>query len=173
MPRFHLGLGSNVGDRVRALGEAVERLRAAGLPIDRVSSVWETEPVGEAAGANWFLNVAASGETTLGPEPVLEICRSIEHAMGRERAVPGGPRLIDIDLLMLGDAVVSLPGCEVPHPRMHQRRFVLEPLREIEPHAMNPVLGLSVERLLERVDDPHRVRVQGSLPHAAPAAGRA
>lgn len=171
MPRFHLSLGSNVGDRERALEEAVGRLRGAGLAVDRVSSVWETQPVGEAAGPRWFFNAAASGETALGPDRVLEICRSVENAMGRERAIPGGPRLIDIDLLMLGDVRVSWPGCEVPHPRMHQRRFVLEPLCEIEPHAVHPVLGLTVERLLERVDDPHRVRSRGPLTGTASTAG--
>jgi len=167
VPRFHLSLGSNVGERARAVEEAVDRLRAAGLAIDRVSSLWETEPVGEPAGPDWFLNAAASGETDLGPEQVLGICRRVEGAMGRERTVPGGPRVIDIDLLLLGDAQVALPGCEVPHPRMHQRRFVLEPLREIEPHAVHPVLGLTVERLLERLVDPHRVRSRGPLARTA------
>jgi 2-amino-4-hydroxy-6-hydroxymethyldihydropteridine diphosphokinase len=161
--RFCLSLGSNVGDRLRALEEAVVRLRDAGLPIDRLSSAWETQPVGDAAGPDWFLNAAASGETSLTPVQVLEICRSVEQAMGRERTVPGGPRRIDVDLLLLGDARVSRPDCEVPHPRMHARRFVLAPLCEIEPSAVHPVLGLTVERLLERVDDPHQARVHGPL----------
>ena len=172
MARFHLSLGANAGDRESALGEAIERLRAAGLAIDRESSAYETEPVGEAAGPAWFLNAAASGETTLGSRQVLDICRGVEHAMGRERTVPGGPRIIDIDLLMLGHETVSAPGGEVPHPRMHSRRFVLGPLGEIEPHAMHPVLSLTVAQLLERVEDPHRVRLRGPLAHAAPAAGR-
>jgi 2-amino-4-hydroxy-6-hydroxymethyldihydropteridine diphosphokinase len=172
VPRFHLSLGSNLGDRERSLEEAEARLREAGLPIDRVSSLWETEPVGEAAGPGWFLNSAASGETDLGPEQILGICRSVEIAMGRERTLPGGPRVIDVDLLMLGDLSVLRPGCVVPHPRMHQRRFVLEPLREIEPHAVHPVLGLTVERLLDHVDDPHRTRPWGPLARTAFAAER-
>jgi 2-amino-4-hydroxy-6-hydroxymethyldihydropteridine diphosphokinase len=163
VPRFHLSLGSNIGDRERSLGEAAGRLREAGLPVDRVSSLWETEPVGEAAGPAWFLNAAVSGDTELDPEQILEICRSVESAMGRERTVAGGPRVIDIDLLMLGEMSVSRPGCVVPHPRMHERRFVLEPLREIAPDAVHPVLGLTVEQLLERVDDPHRTRSRGPL----------
>jgi len=170
--RFFLSLGSNVGDRAAAIAEALSRLRAAGLAIDRVSSLSETQPVGEAAGPGWFLNAAVSGETALGPEPILEICLSVERAMGRERTVAGGPRVIDVDLLMLGDVRVSLPGCEVPHPRMHERRFVLEPLREIEPAAVHPVLGLTVAELLERVDDPHRVRAFAPLAETSPAAAR-
>ena len=172
MTRFHLSLGSNIGDRAGAIEEALERLRAAGLPIDRVSSLWETQPVGEAAGPDWFLNAAASGETSLGPEAIVEICLSVERAMGRERAIPGGPRAIDADLLLLGDTRVSLPGCVVPHPRMHERRFVLEPLCEIEPHAVHPVLGRTVERLQERVEDPHRARAVGPLADTASRAGR-
>ena len=87
--RFFLSLGSNVGDRAAAIAEALSRLRAAGLAIDRVSSLSETQPVGEAAGPGWFLNAAVSGETALGPEPILEICLSVERAMGRERTVAG------------------------------------------------------------------------------------
>lgn len=170
--RFHLSLGSNVGDRERAIAEALARLRSAGLAVDKVSSLWETQPVGEAAGPDWFLNAAASGETGLGPEAILDVCLSVERAMGRERAVPGGPRVIDVDLLMLGDVRVSRPGLEIPHPRMHERRFVLEPLREIEPRAVHPVLGLTVAQLLERVEDPHRVRALGPLADTAPPAAR-
>jgi len=170
--RFHLSLGSNIGDRERAIREALTRLRAAGLDVDRVSSAWETQPVGEAAGPGWFLNAAASGETSLGPEAVLGICLAVERAMGRERSIAGGPRLIDVDLLMLGGARSSQPRCEVPHPRMHERRFVLEPLAEIEPDAVHPVLGLTVRELLERVDDPHGARAIGPLADTAVPAAR-
>jgi len=170
--RFHLSLGSNVGDRAGAIAEALARLRAAGLAIDRVSSLWETQPVCGAAGPDWFLNAAASGETALGAEEVLGICLSVERGMGRERTIAGGPRVIDVDLLMLGDVRVSRPGCEVPHPRMHERRFVLEPLCEIEPDALHPGLGLTIAQLLEHVEDPHRVRAFGPPAETSPAAAR-
>jgi 2-amino-4-hydroxy-6-hydroxymethyldihydropteridine diphosphokinase len=170
MPAFWLSLGSNVGDRVANLSSAIDLLRAAGLSPERISSLYQTEPVGEAAGPGWFLNIAAGGETLLAPEDLLELCQSVERGMGRRRDVPGGPRTIDVDLLMLGNRIVSVPGCEVPHPRMHLRRFVLEPLAEIAGGARHPVLGLTVEELLERLDDPGRVVRIGSLADGRSAA---
>ena len=157
MPSFQLSLGASVGDRHASLAEAIRRLEQAGLTLTRVSSLYETEPVGEVAGPGWYLNLAASGETTLGPREVLDTCLAVERAMGRGRAVAGGPRSIDIDLLMLGDAIVRERDCEVPHPRMHLRRFVLEPLAEIAPDARHPLLGLSVRELLARLEDGARV----------------
>src|SRR5436309_1794150 len=142
MPAFSLSLGSNVGDRETNLSAAIDRLRTTGVSVERLSSLYETEPVGEAAGPRWFLNIAAWGETTLRPEELLARCQAVEREMGRARTLPGGPRTIDIDLLLLGDQVVSAPGCEVPHPRMHLRRFVLEPLAEIAGGERHPILGL-------------------------------
>ena len=175
MPAFHLSLGSSVGDRRASLALAIQRLGEAGLAPARVSSLYQTEPVGEAAGPGWFLNVAVSGETPLGPREVLDRCLAVERALGRERTVAGGPRTIDIDLLMLGGAVVREEGCEVPHPRMHLRRFVLEPLAEIAPDARHPVSGASVRELLARLDDPARVvRLEddGAGPFARAGAGQ-
>ena len=96
----------------------------------------------------------------------------IETRHGRRRSFPDAPRTLDLDLLLFGNAVLDVPGLKIPHPRMHERRFVLEPLREIAPQAVHPVLGLTVEQLLERVQDPHRVRALGPLADTAPPAGR-
>ena len=163
MPAFRLSLGSNVGDREANLSAAIERLRAMGICVERVSSLYETEPVGEAAGRRWFLNIAVGGETPLQPEELLARCQTVEREMGRVRTVMGGPRTIDIDLLMLGGQVVNGPLCEVPHPRMHLRRFVLEPLAEISGNERHPIHDLTVAELLERLDDPARVVKVGPL----------
>ena len=102
MSRFFLSLGSNVGDREAHLARALALLQAEGLRIDRVSSLYETEPVGAAAGPGWFLNLAAAGESGLPPEEILARCARVEEEMGRKRLVPGGPREIDVDLLLVG-----------------------------------------------------------------------
>ena len=167
MPAFSLSLGSSVGARETHLLAALRLLEEAGLRISRFSSVYETEPVGEAAGPGWFLNIAAVGETDLAPREVIDICLRTERSLGRERALPGGPRTIDIDLLLMGGSVVSEPGCEVPHPRLHRRRFVLAPLAEIAPGARHPLLGLAIEELLARLADPSRVVRVGALRGAA------
>jgi 2-amino-4-hydroxy-6-hydroxymethyldihydropteridine diphosphokinase len=163
MPAFCLSLGSSVGAREANLLAAIQGLEAAGLPPSRLSSVYETEPVGDAAGPGWFLNLAACGETELEPREILAIGAAVEESLGRERTVPAGPRTIDIDLLLLGERIVAEPGCEVPHPRLHLRRFVLEPLAEIAPEARHPILDLTVGEMLARLTDGSRVRRAGRI----------
>ena len=152
-----LGLGSNLGDRQAALEEAQRRLEGLGVHTTRRSSTWQTEPVGGPP-QGWFLNAVVAGETSLGPEELLQACLDTEREMGRVRAEKNGPRLIDVDILLFGEMRCEGPGLVIPHPRLHERLFVLEPLHEIAPTLRHPVLGLTVAELRERCPDTSTVR---------------
>jgi 2-amino-4-hydroxy-6-hydroxymethyldihydropteridine diphosphokinase len=151
----YIGLGSNLGDRERNVLQAVELL-AASVQVTAVSSLYCTEPVGRGDQAD-FINAAVQIGTTLSAAELLSLCRSIEDRMGRSRDERWGPRTIDLDILLYGDAVLDLPGLVVPHPRMAGRRFVLEPLAEIAPQAVHPRLRRTAAQLLQDLPDPHRV----------------
>lgn len=145
----YIGLGSNMGDRIRNLNEALGRLRSAsGIRVSRVSSVYETEPVG-VSDQPWFLNMVVEVRTTYSPEGLLLLCQSIERDMGREASSHLQPRTIDLDLLLYGQISLERPGIMVPHPRIADRAFVLIPLSEIAPEARLPS-GETVASLLER-----------------------
>jgi 2-amino-4-hydroxy-6-hydroxymethyldihydropteridine diphosphokinase len=144
-----IALGSNVGDREGHLRFAVERLGGLGR-VTGVSSWHETAPVGYLE-QGLFLNGAVALETELGPEELMGALLGIEAERGRERRVANGPRTLDLDLLMYADRVMDVPGLTLPHPRMHERGFVLGPLAEVAPEAVHPVLGRSVQELWEEV----------------------
>jgi len=136
----YLALGSNLGDRAENLREAVRRLEAPDLRIKKRSSIYETAPryvldQGE------YLNAVVEIETDLFPIQLLKRARKVEQAMGRERLMVNGPRNIDIDILFYGRIVIDTPDLKVPHPRMPERRFVLEPLEEIAPELRHPLTG--------------------------------
>jgi 2-amino-4-hydroxy-6-hydroxymethyldihydropteridine diphosphokinase len=150
-PAVILGLGSNLGDREAALREALVRLEARGFRVTRRSSLWLTAPVGGPP-QDPFLNAVAAGETALSPEELLAACLDTEREMGRVRTMRNGPRTIDLDILFYGAERRSLPGLVIPHPRLHERRFVLEPLFEIAPELAHPVLDLTVAELRRRPD---------------------
>ncbi len=142
----YLSLGSNLGDRMANLQAAMEQLGELG-PVVARSSVYETEPV-EVTGQPWFLNCVVAVETELMPKQFLAKALAIEQKLGRRRTQPKGPRTIDIDLLLFGSSVVETSTLTIPHPAMHERRFVLEPLAEIAPDLRHPVFKKTTRELL-------------------------
>lgn len=152
----YLSLGSNLGDRAAHLSSAIGQLSAVGR-VTRVSSLYETQPVSEIE-QPWFLNCAAILDTEHAPRDLLRSVLAIEAGMGRLRFQEKGPRKIDIDILLFGNRVIEETGLQIPHPTMHQRRFVLEPLAEIAPQVRHPVLGKTAVELLSVVGTSHAVR---------------
>jgi 2-amino-4-hydroxy-6-hydroxymethyldihydropteridine diphosphokinase len=137
-----IGLGSNLGDRRANLNGAITALREApGVAFRRVSAFHETEPVGGPPGQGKYLNAVALVETDLLPVALLHVLEEIEARFGRERTVRWGARTLDLDLLVFDDRIIETPELEIPHPRMRTRRFVLEPLVEVVPEAVDPVTG--------------------------------
>ncbi|MFN8095094.1 MAG: 2-amino-4-hydroxy-6-hydroxymethyldihydropteridine diphosphokinase [Vicinamibacteria bacterium] len=157
-PAVFLGLGSNLGDREAAIDGALARLAARGVRLRARSSTWLTEPVGGPP-QGLFLNAAAAVETALAPAELLAAALAVEREMGRVRAERNGPRTIDVDLLLYGDRRVDEPGLSVPHPRLHERRFVLAPLAEIARDVVHPTLGLTIAELFDRCPDRSGVRL--------------
>lgn len=141
----YLSLGSNIGDRAANLRQAIESLRPLG-DVVAVSSFYETEPV-EFTRQAWFLNCAVALETDKLPKQLLAAVLRIEREMGRRRTVAKGPRVIDIDVLLFGSSVIDAPELTVPHPAMHERRFVLEPLAEIAAEVRHPIFKKTVREL--------------------------
>ena len=172
-----LGAGARAGDRQSHRAEAKRLLEARGVKVRRVSSLYETEPIG-LAGERTLLNAAVEVASSCEPGELLRLCLDVEEELGRRRVArePGrrgapdapdshdaldapdeGPRPIDLDLLLWGARQIRLSGLTLPHPRMHLRRFVLVPLAEIAPHAVHPALGADVATMLSRCEDRGRV----------------
>ncbi|MBM4046205.1 MAG: 2-amino-4-hydroxy-6-hydroxymethyldihydropteridine diphosphokinase [Planctomycetes bacterium] len=151
MAMAYIGLGSNLGNREGCLREAIQRLRQLpGTTVLRVSRFYETAPVGGPPQGE-FLNAALAIETTLAPEPLLAELQRIEAALGRVRDVKWGPRTIDLDILLYDDLVLDTPTLKIPHPLMHERMFVLDPLAEIAPDLVHPILEKPVAELREEI----------------------
>lgn len=153
--RALIGLGSNLGDRQGTLQGALAMLgRVPGVRVLAVSAFHETEPVGGPAGQGPYLNAAAELETALAPRELLAALHGIERSLGRdrEREVRWGPRTCDLDILLIGRQVVNTPELTIPHPRMHERLFVLRPLAQIAPSAAHPVLRKTVAALLAALE---------------------
>ena len=152
MKTVYLSLGSNVGERQTNLAQARERLATGDTRLLRASAIYETEPR-DFIDQDWFLNQVVEIETSLSPEQLLALLRSIELALGRVPTHPNGPRVIDMDILFYADAIVSTPGLEIPHPRLSGRRFVLEPLAELAPDLRHPRTNVTVREMLAQVHD--------------------
>lgn len=148
----YISLGANLGDRERSVRRAIELLGVReGIRVGRVSSLRETEPWGPVEQPS-FLNAAAELKTSLEPRALLDALLAVERSLGRVReGARYGPRTIDLDLLVYGDTVVSEPGLVLPHPRLHERRFALEPLAELDPDLVVPGHG-PVSVLLAALD---------------------
>lgn len=155
----YIALGSNLGDREVYLAQARERISAADLRVLRVSSIYETAPR-DVEDQPWFLNQVIECETDLFPRQLLARLKKIEREMGRKRGMAKGPREIDLDILFYGDAVVRAPELEIPHPRLMERRFVLEPLEEIAPEKRHPGTGRTVREMLAKVMDQKCTRLE-------------
>jgi 2-amino-4-hydroxy-6-hydroxymethyldihydropteridine diphosphokinase len=153
----YLSLGSNLGDRAKNLRAAIDKLPHAGVEVTRVSSFYETEPV-DLREQPWFLNCVVEAETHFDAAMLLRALREIETKMGSRKLVAKGPRLIDMDILLYGSETIDSPELQVPHPRMHLRRFVLVPLAEIAAEVVHPIMKKNVKQLLEETPDQSTVR---------------
>jgi 2-amino-4-hydroxy-6-hydroxymethyldihydropteridine diphosphokinase len=154
---YYLSLGSNLGRRATNLTRARRLLARSGVDVVQASSVYETEPV-DLPDQPWFLNQVLRVQADLDPPALLRLVKTIETEMGRVPALPKGPRLIDIDILLADDAVIEAPDLVIPHPRLHLRNFVLVPLGEIAPDIRHPVLGLTIKEMSQATTDRSRVK---------------
>jgi 2-amino-4-hydroxy-6-hydroxymethyldihydropteridine diphosphokinase len=165
----YIGIGANIGSPVEQCRDAVLRLSdVPGITVLRTSSLYRTEPVGP-QGQDWFINAVSELRVRISPRKLFEALKTIEKLMGRTEETRWGPRVIDLDLLLYGQSVINEEGLVVPHPELHKRRFVLEPLCEIASYTIHPLFNVSARGLLDRLSENGRVELYGILsihPHA-------
>lgn len=157
---LYVSLGSNLGDRAGNLLLAIHGMLKAGFQVTRLSHVYETEPVGTFA-QPLFLNMVVELWTSelSDPQKMMRRLLEVEHSLGRTREVSKGPRTIDLDLLLFGNQTSDTSILKLPHPRFHQRRFVLIPLAELAPQLRHPTLNKTISELRDELDDPAKVRL--------------
>lgn len=153
----YISLGSNLGDRAGNLLLGVRGMMDAGLSVVRLSSIYESEPV-ETFAQPYFLNMVAEVGSLPNPEQMMARLLRVEYALGRRREATKGPRVIDLDILLFADHTSATALLTLPHPRMHLRRFVLQPLAELAPTLVHPTLHQTIATLLENVDDQSQVK---------------
>jgi len=144
----YIGIGSNIGNRQANCAGAVEELKSKGITVKKISSMHETEPWGLKEQPK-FINMAVEAETSMSPEELLSAIKDIEEDMGRKETVKWGPRIMDLDILFYDDIVIDMEHLHIPHPLLHKRDFVLNPLSEIAPGKLHPVLRKTVDQLKE------------------------
>lgn len=160
----YIGVGSNMGDREAYCRRALRRIgRFQRTSLTAESPWYETAPM-EREGQDWFINGVVAVRTTLSPPALLRACQEVEQSLGRKRTVRYGPRTMDLDLLFYGDRVIQNPDITIPHPKAHERRFVLQPLSDIAPDLMHPILQKTVRELLLSLGDDQVVRAWKPVP---------
>jgi 2-amino-4-hydroxy-6-hydroxymethyldihydropteridine diphosphokinase len=157
MARVIVGIGSNLGNKEENIRNSI-KLIGEKCKILKTSSFYETEPVGcEEQG--WFLNCAVEAETRLEPLELLEFLKSVEKRLGRAKTAKNGPRTIDLDILLYGNEIINEKNLIIPHPRLHQRLFVLEPLKEIAPELVHPAFGKNIREIHSALDSKKTVKL--------------
>ncbi|MFQ5424378.1 MAG: 2-amino-4-hydroxy-6-hydroxymethyldihydropteridine diphosphokinase [Phycisphaerae bacterium] len=150
----YLGLGSNLGRRKKNIAAALNALeRTRGIEVVRASSLYETEPMGGPANQDAYINAVVEVATALPAGRLLDVCLNIEESLGRKRSIRWGPRTIDLDILAYDREICATEALTIPHPMMHQRRFVLEPLVEIAPDFVHPVLERTARDILDALPE--------------------
>jgi 2-amino-4-hydroxy-6-hydroxymethyldihydropteridine diphosphokinase len=163
MYAVYIGFGSNIGDRLAHIQNAIHALsKTEGITLQKISSIYKTDPVGYEAQAQFFNGVAAI-QTNLAPLSLLHTLKDIETAIGRQHRIRWGPREIDLDILIYGDLCLQTEKLVIPHPEMHLRRFVLAPLAEIAPRLVHPVFQETIQTLLDHLEDDQSVHKRGNL----------
>ena len=153
----YIGLGSNLGDRAGNLLLATRGLMEAGLHVSRLSAIYETDPVGVANHDNYLNMVAEITLSNITPSQIMARMIRLEYLLGRRHKFLRAPRTVDLDLLFYDDLKLETEFLEIPHPRLHERMFVLVPLAELTPHLIHPTLNKSIVDIIENLDDSHRV----------------
>ena len=157
MAKAYIGIGSNLGDKQKNISRAVKLLNKKCKILNK-SSLYETEPIGF-KNQYWFLNCAVGVQTELSPQKLLSFLKSIENSMGRINFMKNGPRIIDLDIIFYGNKIINTSNLIIPHPRLHERLFVLRPLKEIYPELVHPIYKKSVKELMEYVKNKEVVKL--------------